>query len=1542
MRVSEVIEGRALSSTGEVFPIVGIGASAGGLDALKRLFSSTPPDTGVAFVLVQHLDPNHESLMADLLAKCTEMSVAQAEDGLPVLPNHVYVIPPRHYLSIGNGVLHLEPPAERRGMRMPIDHFLRSLAEDLAERAICIILSGTGTDGTLGLREIKGHGGMTMVQEPSTAQYDGMPHSALSTGLADYRLPVEEMPGAIVRYLQHPYARGELPKARDAGGEASDLGTVVSVVRARTGHDFRHYKTGTLSRRIARRMGLATIENLDDYVEVLRSSEDEVQRLVRDLLISVTSFFREREAFDSLAANIVPALVARAGPDIPIRVWIPGCASGEEAYSIAILFLDAIRGGGKQITLQVFATDIDQEALDVARSGVYPISAIADLPSDLQRNYFTRDGERATVNKSVRESVVFAAQNLISDPPFSRLDFISCRNLLIYLDNQIQAKLIPLFHFALREGGFLFLGNSETIGHRTDIFKTVSKKWRIYRRLDVPADVRNAEYYPALSDGTPKSAAASAAHARPSAGRRMSERVEAKLLSEYAPAAVLVDRSGEALYFHGNCGDFLETPSGVATHDIVTLAREGMRTALRTTLQAAIRSRDPAEASRIRVRGGPKDLDRIRIKVWPVDENDGTYVVCFEREPETVSSSKVRPGDEMLVKQLEYELKATREDLQTTIEEVETTNEDLKAANEEVMSMNEELQSSNEELETSKEELQSLNEELSTVNNQLLDKLHELEAANNDLANLLVSTEIATIFLDDHLCVRRFTPSATRMFALIDSDVGRPIGDVAKRFSNGDLTEECAQVLKTLAPFHSEVCDQEDNWFQLRVLPYRTADNQIDGVVITFAEITELRRAYRETESLARQLRIVSDALPALIAHVDLEHRFQFVNGAYERWFSCKTKDIVGQPVCEVFGSQAYQSLCPQLKRATHGETVEATATLTHGALGERDVNMTWVPELGEGGKVLSFYSLIHDVTEQKRAERRLMAADVVFRSTTEAAAILDEDGRIVTVNPAFLKVTGHKQQQCIGKHWSFVQSEHESYRPAGLLVVRDEGGWRGEAWLRRASGEVFAAWVTLDVIRPAKDDDEIRGYVAVFADISSIKEAERRLEFLAHHDALTGLVNRVMFTEQMNQMIARAERQKRMVGLLYLDLDGFKHINDGFGHELGDQVLVVVAQRLKTSVRAEDTLARLGGDEFGILIEDVADPWSVGHVAQKIADAMREPIRCDKREFVLTVSIGISIYPNDGTDVTILVRNADTAMYKAKSAGGSALHFYTPSLTEAVQQRMSTEAGLRRAIERGELELYYQPIVAIAGKQIVGAEALLRWRTKARGLLLPESFLPIAEMSGLVVELGRHVIDLALAQLLIWRQANVPVPRLSVNISARQCADEGFTDSIRTAIETRQVPPAALDLEITESCFLDKKTAGRALAALNELGFSLTIDDFGTGYATLTSLRNAPISAIKIDRAFVDDLGGKSSEAKIADAVVALGKSQGLHVIAEGVEHEEQLHELSEMQCDAYQGYLLAPPMSAERFGNWLVARGAQVDQAWKLLPSTDEDTAG
>jgi two-component system CheB/CheR fusion protein len=897
--------------------VVGVGASAGGLDAFQQLLVDMPGDTGMAFVLIQHLAPMHESLTAELLDRHTAMPVVQVVDEMRVEPNHVYVIPPNRYLTISGQTLHLTEPIQRRGMRVPIDFFFRSLAEEQHERAIAIVLSGTGTDGTLGVREIKAAGGMVMVQAPETTQFDGMLRSAVGTGVVDYVLPIEKMPDVLTRYVQHWYVNGTGAPAAVAEKAPDDLNTIVGLLRARIKYDFSCYKKGTLTRRIQRRMGLSHIEDMGEYVELLRQEDEEISALYKDLLIGVTNFFREPQSWQALQKHVVAPLVDEHDDNSAIRVWVPGCATGEEAYSMAMLLSEQLQAADKSCAIQLFASDIDQDALAFARAGIYPETVAADVTPERLRHFFIKGEHTHRINKEIREAMVFAQQNLIGDPPFSKLDLISCRNLLIYLEPKAQQKILALFHFALRPGGYLFLGGSETIGQQHDLSQTISRKWRIYRRIGptrldkigFPVEATDASQL--ASEMTPETDAP-----RP---RGITALAQQLVLKRFAPACALINRKAEVLYLSGPIDQYLQLPTGEPAPDVMAMARDGLRTKLRSAVHRAIRHQQPVNMAGLRVKR-ERQYFPVRLTVEPLQQPrqaEGLLLISFEEtdvdlptepgaapepdstEPSVPTAVESLPASdhEAVVHQLEDELRTTREDLQSTVEELETSNEEFKAANEEVTSINEELQSTNEELETSKEELQSLNEELQTVNSQLEQKVAEVESTNNDLSNLLASTDIATVFLDRRFCIKRFTPVTTRLFRVVETDVGRPISDFAQNFHDAALLTDAQHVLEDLATVEKQVQSEDGRSYIRRIMPYRTEDNRIDGVLIAFVDITDRVRA----EQAGQEAQLYAEGIVATVREpllvLDAEMRVQSANRSFYATFETTPQNTENRPL---------------------------------------------------------------------------------------------------------------------------------------------------------------------------------------------------------------------------------------------------------------------------------------------------------------------------------------------------------------------------------------------------------------------------------------------------------------------------------------------------------------------------------------------------------------------------------------------------------------------------------------------------------------------
>ena len=829
------------------FPIVGIGASAGGLEALDEFLKHLPFDNQLGLVVIQHLAPTQPGMMVELLQRSTPMKVLQATDRQAVKPGHIYVIPPGKDLSILRGKLYLFPPSEPHGRRLPIDFFFASMAQDRGSRAIALIFSGMGSDGLRGAKAIKEKGGMILVQDPVSARYDGMPGSVVKEGIADLVAP----PAQLAVDLMH-LVTGELklttPDLLISDHERSSFERICILLRGRTGHDFSLYKKNTVYRRIERRMGIHAIGSISTYARFLQENPQELDLLFKELLIGVTNFFRDPESWNQLAEEVLPGLISSRPEGGVLRAWVAGCSTGEEAYSLAITFkevIDKLRPAAP-FTLQVFATDLDHDAIKKGRQGFYSPSAMSGLSNERRLAWFIPEDNGFRVRKDLREMVVFAIQDIIQDPPFIRLDLLFCRNLLIYLSSDLQKRVLPLFHYSLNPDGCLFLGSAESIGPFSDLFVPHPGKARLFHRK-LNSQTPGFAPFP-ITPPVPRESLREATMAKPPVN--LQSLADQVLLHQFAPSAVLCSADGDILYISGKTGKYLEPAMGKANWNIYAMAREGLRTELGIALRKALNQKEPVEVKGLRVgsNGGTQMVNLTVQALQAPEALKGTVMAVFYDQvvpPTLAKSSKAGKGTPATLAQiedLEAELKAALEELQSNREEMQTSQEELKAANEELQSTNEELQSTNEELTTSKEELQSLNEELQTVNAEQQSKVEELSATNNDMKNLLDATDITTLFLDEHLNVRRFTKGATRIFKLIPGDIGRSITDIVNTLDYPDLARDAKEVLRTLVLCEKEVSAQRgESWFSTRILPYRTIHNAIGGVVVTFTEITRAK-----------------------------------------------------------------------------------------------------------------------------------------------------------------------------------------------------------------------------------------------------------------------------------------------------------------------------------------------------------------------------------------------------------------------------------------------------------------------------------------------------------------------------------------------------------------------------------------------------------------------------------------------------------------------------------------------------------------------------
>ena len=893
---------------GNAFYVVGIGSSAGGLEALEEFFKNLPPDTGMAFVVVSHQHPGHVSLLPELIGRCSSLPVVEAADGMALQPNHVYVNPPGAFFGIMKGRVRLLDALVDKKPGLLIDFFFRSLANDLHDRAICIVLSGTGTDGTLGLRAVKGELGMAMVQEVQSARFAGMPASAIATSMADFVLPPAAMPAQLMAYAAGLERLHPVFEAADGKDVAEPLQKIFMLLRSQTGHDFSSYKQSTMLRRIERRMAAHHIETPSQYVRLLQENQHEIDILFRELLIVVTSFFRDPEAFKLLREKVFPQLLEKLASPCNFRVWVAGCGSGEEAYSMAILLHEASRKLANPVAVQIFATDLSESSIEIARQGRYPEGIVSDVPEELLKKYFIHEEGSYCIREDIRKMLVFAQQNVIKDPPFTKVDLLCCRNLLIYLNADLQKRLLPIFHYALKPGGVLVLGPSETIGGYTELFEPLNKKWKLFRRQEAPPTHPLPEIPVQPSGRIPK-----VELPKPSRDTSLAAQLQGLLLNRLAPPSVVINNRGDIVYIHGRTGDYLEPRAGRPRMNIHDMAREGLAPALSSAMRQAMTQEQEVVRERVRVKtnGHFTHINLSAVAITAPETLRGLLLVSFlPASPQADSAQPKRKGvaahaDEAVrMQDLEREMQYTKESLQSVVEELETSNEELKSTNEELQSANEELQSTNEELETSKEELQSLNEELNTVNAELEGKVDELSHANDDMQNLLDNTQIATLYLDNHLHIKRYTDQARKIIKLIPSDIGRPIGDLVSNLAYDSLEQDAREVLKTLAVYEQEVHSMDGHWYLMRIMPYRTAENLIDGLVVTFVDIGKTKHEKAKSQRAIAFLQGLFDTFhePALV--LDQDMRVAAANKTFYSAFHTNPKAVKEQLIFDIGGGE--------------------------------------------------------------------------------------------------------------------------------------------------------------------------------------------------------------------------------------------------------------------------------------------------------------------------------------------------------------------------------------------------------------------------------------------------------------------------------------------------------------------------------------------------------------------------------------------------------------------------------------------------------------
>ncbi|MCB6183089.1 EAL domain-containing protein [Leeia sp. TBRC 13508] len=1765
-------------STDSISPktvVVGIGASAGGLEALRELIEHLPLVENYCYVIAQHVSPTHVSMLVGLLSPLTSLKVEELIDQKPLEPGTIFITPPNKDVLVADGVFRLLPPVSSIGPKPSVTRFFESLAKECPENSVAIILSGTGSDGAVGMRAVKASGGITIAQEPSSAKYDSMPKSAIHTGSVDLVLAPKQIGPVLQRLILGKPDDWELT---EDDVTVDTFTQILNQVRIHTYFKLSDYKPATVKRRIARRMNIVGVATLQDYLNYLKTNKEESLLLLQDNLIGVTTFFRDDAAFSALAIQIGKMVAGAADKNI-IRCWIAGCSTGEEVYSISMLFEHHIAREQKEnLQYVIFASDLDEDALKQAREGEYPLSELQNIPSNFRELYLDVVGDHFRMTKAIRNKIVFTKQNVIEDPPFGRMDLISCRNLLIYLNSTIQKRILEVFHYALNPGGYLFLGKSESVDQHDELFESIDRRNRLYKRLDgtghysLPAARRLTNFNKQEETNT--------SYRSNTSIDALSMKVLEKLVDRYAPASIVINEEDFIIHFQGDLKPYLKFPKGRLDMNLFELVDPELKSDLRAMVYSCRRKEEE-------VQGAPRQLiiDGESVMVSPVVcplENVKKHLLISFWANESLMghilpSIALDERESLIIGELERELANTRANLNVVVEELEASNEELQSLNEELQSTNEELQSTNEELQTSNEELQSTNEELLTVNEELQVKSIELETTASDLINVKESLAFPLMVVDTLLKVTQINAACHEIIYQPSVVEGGSLNSVQWQIEVPGLNQRVKKVLNGGPIDKLLVTSAEHAVYSLQIMPYRHRQKEITGAVLVFENITaqfkienalkqseerfrlmmscvkdyavifldkegcvtswnegaQRIKGYTENEILGRSLSVfytpedlginlpeqlleaaraqgqvenegwrikkngqrffadviltavkndagellgfakitrditqrrqtedalkasenrfrqVTESLPQLIwtctpdgycdylspqwvnytgvceedqlgfrwleqlhpedrdrvidewnrtavkgDDFNIEFRIRRYDGAF-RWFQTlavalkdanklvikwygsntdiddlkraqqhleqsgarvgriidvmpeavlvvdeagvirqankRSEEIFGYPT-ELLQNRQIEMLLPSKIRQAHGHLrngFNANPTTRTMGVGrdlmalhmdghEFPVEVALAP-FTDGERKYTVAS-IADISHRKEIEEELRLAANVFASTLDGILIANKDLTVLKVNQAFERIMGYTQADIQGLSLRVLQSDkHEqSFYEEIWATVASTGAWQGEAWERHKEGKVIPVWINISTLHDTSGHPE--RYIVTLYDISEQKLSQERIHYLAHYDLLTELPNRMLFMDRFSHALNKAQINQERMALMFIDLDDFKRVNDTLGHPAGDALLCQVAERLRTTIKETDVVGRLSGDEFLILLENSQNETNVRRAAQRIIRALSEPFDLGSGDLFISASIGIACYPEDGKDSHTLLKHADLAMYRAKEMGNNLFHFYNREMSALVLERMDLQAELRRALENQELELHYQPIIDLKNRRCVGAEALIRWNHQERGWIPPIKFIPLAEENSLILVLGEWVLREACKQMKSWKDHQLDLDFMTVNVSGKQIMQSDFVLLTKDVLAETGCPAEHVTLELTESFVMNESQVAKArLAGLRALGVGIAIDDFGTGYSSLSYLKRLPITKLKLDQSFVQDIPQDGNDVAIARAILKLGEAVGLEVVAEGVETMEQMQFLIDEGCSYCQGYYYAKPMTATQFMNYL-----------------------
>ncbi len=1527
--------------------MVAIGSSAGGLEALQDLLGSLTPSGRVSYVVAQHLSPEHRSLIVELLSRATGLSVVQAVDGARLEPDVVAVAPPNHDVTVVGDRLKVVESKGRFGPSPSIDLLFESVAEQWGSRGVAVVLSGTGSDGAHGLRSVRAAGGLTVVQAPESAKFDGMPKAAIALGGADLVLDAREIGQRLAALVASggDWVGHSLPPPK-----AELMQDVVGRLKRVVGVDFSRYKPSTLRRQVQRRMAIRQVSGVEDYLPLLAADTDEAVALAHNLLVNVTAFFRDPEAFAALADQLRP-YIANKGNSEQYRVWVPGCATGEEVYTIAMIFSELLDHPVHLAhQLKIFGTDLDEGSLVIARRGLYPLVAAQAIPPQLRQRFFSEGSQGIEIQEAIRECAVFARHNVTEDPPFPRLDLISCRNTLIYFTAPLQEQVLALFRYGLLPGGLLMLGSSELLGNRTPGFASSDQEHRLYSRS--AEDLRIS--LPSISGPSgrgglsatlvpPLPAASRIAIIRDSVPEQHTALLEALVRTVCAPCLVL-DENHNLVEVVGDVSAYCRVPEGRITTAAGSFLRPELQVEARTLFLIARADGVPIQSRALALPA----LERpIRLEARPLRVGDRELtILSFLVEPEgagapDTATGGVAAGGQPVrllekdasfgreIERLERELLTSQDCLRRSLAELEAANEELEASSEELQASSEELQSSNEELEAANEELQATNEELGILNAELRQHSEEQQLLNNDLENIQASLNQGMVIVDQELRITRYSPLAVRIFALVKGDIGQPLIGIPTTLPLPGLQPSLESVLAG-GPRVAIEASGESGAYLVQVQPYLERDGRRRGAIVTLTDVGELVRLRTAAEAALAEFTNLTNALEEAVWKRD---------GAMQRllYASARMASLTGWSAAEL---QDQPGLLDGRIDPVDRERVRAAREsgqprwAVRYRLQRRDDQWLWLNEVATvvgQGKERSVVGTLADVSPLQAAEAqaRDMASifESVFRTQVFGVAVLNGQGRVVMANGAFCELVGFSAESVVGLSLELLQEPvGPAPGPGGTVAPPPPPGSQADPPLRDGLCEMQLrshngrlVWVTAETHMLPQPIGETVALLVV-QDVTALRESTQQLERQARLDASTGLFNRSSFTDTLQREISRCQREQSQLALAWIDLDHFKEVNDQYGHDAGDVVLQTISDRLQQVVRGQDCVGRLGGDEFGIVVSGYDGMGELESMLERVMAMLRQPIAIAGAEVLVGGSVGISLYPDDAGELEGLMGTSDAAMYAVKAAGGDAFAYFTPQMNAAAEERRQMHQQIAVAISAGQFELHYQPILSVADGQVWGVEALLRWRRDGASVAAGD-FIVFAEESGLVRQFSPLVLGLLRADLARLKASGADALRVSVNLSVRQLQDPDLANQLAPGSEPSAL--AGLVLEARESVFLPEHA--HALATLQRLGrqgAETCIDDYGMGYSNIRLLQDLQPRYVKLNHHFLQGCGGDAQGRRILRSATDMGHALGASVVIEGIETAAQRELAAEVKADLIQGYLLAEPMPIEQLLAWLAER--------------------